>query len=683
MDSSTCAAAFTENGTEIPQTLLQRVADTCNEYNITAEDLASQWESFALNQKNMDTNVLNVKSLESLRSHVKRIQTRKANKSSTFRRKPAPATLNKKSAKASFSTPSPLKRSAPDSNSSTVGANKRAATETAVKSKDVASMLKMQSTYKDRKNRGQLAGTTFNPKSLIPRPEHGGSQDTPRCQIELVSKEQEKWCADRSNLSSGGHAFAGGAMHMYTSPTEKADVLESRLHAMSRYIVANHNLDVESVGIDDLLEPVGMPSQVSVLVCGRLCCHIEGNDGMGSLNAQSLLLEGSRTRSNGVRVRLDVRKLSKFDLYPGQIVVVRGTTNENGSEMIAEEIFENGSPESTTSSVRELKVYNDTLLSNSPVEMLVAAGPFCVVDNLEFDPLEDFGDVVIEKKPDVVLLIGPFVDTSNTKIQLGDINLDDGEGGKMPVTFADLFRFRVTAVLERILPEVPGCRVLIVPSCDDAHHQCTYPQAKFDLEDLLYDGCDRELIESRVTLLPNPSVFKINELEFGVNSADVMRHLLREDVCRVPQDQKKPPFTARLPFHLWHQRSFYPLYPAGQNASGQPEIAVDLGRAEQLTIGDHKPDCMIMCSKLNHFANDCENVLCLNPGRLTKGVSGGTYARVVIQPYDLKKLEGKEDDARVGHDMLERAAVEVSFGCCLVGCLLVVVVGYWVLVVVC
>ena len=58
--------------------------------------------------------------------------------------------------------------------------------------------------------------------------------------------------------------------------------------------------------------------------------------------------------------------------------------------------------------------------------MLVAAGPFCVVDNLEFDPLEDFGDVVIEKKPDVVLLIGPFVDTSNTKIQLGDINLDDG-----------------------------------------------------------------------------------------------------------------------------------------------------------------------------------------------------------------------------------------------------------------
>ena len=154
------------------------------------------------------------------------------------------------------------------------------------------------------------------------------------------------------------------------------------------------------------------------------------------------------------------------------------------------------------------------------------------MDNLEYEPLDDFADVVVEKKPDVVVLIGPFVDTTNIKIQLGQIELDDGEGGMMPVTYADLFRFRVTAAVERILGEVPGCKVLIVPSCDDAHHQCTYPQPKFDLDDLLYEGCDREMIENGVTLLPNPSVFKINEMTFGINSADVMRHLVREDVCR-------------------------------------------------------------------------------------------------------------------------------------------------------
>jgi DNA polymerase alpha subunit B len=82
---------------------------------------------------------------------------------------------------------------------------------------------------------------------------------------------------------------------------------------------------------------------------------------------------------------------------------------------------------------------------------------------LEYEPLDDFADVVVAKKPDIVLLIGPFVDTTNTKIQLGQIELDDGEGGMMPVTYADLFRFRVTAAIERILSEVPGCKVLIVP----------------------------------------------------------------------------------------------------------------------------------------------------------------------------------------------------------------------------
>jgi DNA polymerase alpha subunit B len=453
------ATAFTENGTEVPQNLLPKCMEICNQLNISAEDLASQYEAFTLNQKSMNSDLLSASSLEKLRVHVKRAMTqrkKKEEKSNTFRRQPTSKILNKKSIKPSFSTPSPLKRSAPDSNTSTArvsqGVSKRQATS--LKQKDVSSLL-MQSTYKDRKNRGQIVGKIFNAKSLTPVPEEGGASLSPRCTIQLVSKEQSKWCADSTKSN-----FAGGAMHMYTSPTEKADILEAQLHKMSAYIIENHNLDPNSLGIDTILEPVGMPSQTNVLVCGRLCTHVEGNDGIGSLNEASLLLEGSRSRSNGVRVRLDVQKLPKFDLYPGQIVVIRGTTNANGSEMIAEELYENGSPTSTTSSVRELRNFSS---DNKPIEMLVAAGPFCVVDNLEYEPLDDFADVVVAKKPDIVLLIGPFVDTTNTKIQLGQIELDDGEGGMMPVTYADLFRFRVTAAIERILSEVPGCKVLIVP----------------------------------------------------------------------------------------------------------------------------------------------------------------------------------------------------------------------------
>ena len=503
-------AAFTQNGTEVPQKLVQKCIEVCNQLNISAEDLASQHEAFTLNQKSMDSDLLTSSSLEKLRVHVKRTMTqrkKKEQKSNTFRRQSNSKPMyNKNTIKPNFNTPSPLKRNAPNSNTSTARASQGGTKKTRVGSeKDVGQLLLMQSTYKTRKNRGQLVGKVYNAKALMPAPEEGGAATTKRCQIQLISKEQSKWCADPT-----ASKIAGGAMHMYTSPSEKADILEDRLHDMSQHIIDNHNLDPNDLGVDAVLEPVGMPSQTSVLVCGRLCTHVEGNDGVGSLNEASLLLEGSRARSNGVRVRLDVQKLAKFDLYPGQIVIVRGTTNANGSEMIAEDIYENGSPLMNTSSVSDLRYFNSTVLLEKPVEMLVASGPFCVVDNLEYEPLDDFADVVVAKKPDVVVLIGPFVDTTNTKIQLGSIELDDGEGGMMPVTYADLFRFRVTAAVERILGEVPGCQVLIVPSSDDAHHQCTYPQPKFDLDDLLYEGCDRDLIQKGVTLLPNPSVFKIN-----------------------------------------------------------------------------------------------------------------------------------------------------------------------------
>ena len=376
------SAAFTDTGTEVSPALVQKCIEVCNQLSVSAERLAEEYEAYTLNEKSMNGDLLTSNSLEKLRVHVKRTMTqrkKKEQKSNTFRRQPpASAMLNKKSVKPNFNTPSPLKRNQPDSNTSTARASqgnnsKRQATETNMyKQKDVASLLVMQSTYKHRTNQGQVVGKVFNAPALLPKPDEGGATANPRCQVKLVSKEQSKWCADSKS------SVSGGAMHMYTSPTEKAEILEHHLHEMSEHIVRNHNLDPNDLGVDAVLEPVGMPSQTSVLVCGRLCTHVDGNDGVGKLNEASLLLEGSRSRSNGVRVRLDVQKLNKFDLYPGQIVIVRGTTSANGSEMIAEDIYENGSPESTSSSVRELKYFNRTVLNEKPIEMLIAAGPFCV-----------------------------------------------------------------------------------------------------------------------------------------------------------------------------------------------------------------------------------------------------------------------------------------------------------------
>jgi hypothetical protein len=44
------------------------------------------------------------------------------------------------------------------------------------------------------------------------------------------------------------------------------------------------------------------------------------------------------------------------------------------------------------------------------------------------------------------------------------------------------------------------------------------------------------------------------------------------------------------------------------------------------------PDILILPSQLNPFAKRAGDVLCINPGRLTKGATAGTFARATIHP---------------------------------------------------
>ena len=70
----------------------------------------------------------------------------------------------------------------------------------------------------------------------------------------------------------------------------------------------------------------------------------------------------------------------------------------------------------------------------------------------------------------------------------------------MPVNYMDLFRYRVTAAIERIAPECPSCQILMVPHPDDAHHQSTYPQPKFNMQELIpefmYDASGLDCLDT-------------------------------------------------------------------------------------------------------------------------------------------------------------------------------------------
>lgn len=54
--------------------------------------------------------------------------------------------------------------------------------------------------------------------------------------------------------------------------------------------------------------------------------------------------------------------------------------------------------------------------------MMVACGPFTPSDDLEFAPLVELIQQINSIRPHVVILMGPFVDAKNKKVESGELD---------------------------------------------------------------------------------------------------------------------------------------------------------------------------------------------------------------------------------------------------------------------
>lgn len=214
---------------------------------------------------------------------------------------------------------------------------------------------------------------------------------------------------------------------------QRAAALDRSFKSMQEQIFA-HALDQESL---ELRKPVGVASQETVVctgrqtphspacalliysfIPGRICC-----DADGKLNKASVLLEGGR-EDGGHRVQLKLTDLPSYALFPGQYVAVEGV-NSSGNRMVARKLCD-GVPRPLPTS------HNDTLLSSpmnaAPFRMMVASGPYCCSDNLEYEPLRDILHRATKIDPvEVLILCGPFVDIAHEAVAKGiteEVSLD-------------------------------------------------------------------------------------------------------------------------------------------------------------------------------------------------------------------------------------------------------------------
>jgi DNA polymerase alpha subunit B len=373
-------------------------------------------------------------------------------------------------------------------------------------------------------------------------------------------------------------------------------------------------------------------------------------EGDGRLNEASVLLEGSVKHSEGNRVRLELRDLPSFALFPGQVVAVEGA-NPSGFCLIARRLV-TGLPgprperDAAAAGAGELSV-------------VVAAGPFTCAGDLSYEPLGELLQYCLARRPDVLLLLGPFVDCEHALVS----------SGALDETFDALFDTRVRDALQEYADAAgPGCRVVLLPSTRDAHHAAVFPQPPLDAH--------RFEDTPAVLCAPNPAMLRCGGLSVGACAADVLRALSGAEAARGAPGPDGADRIARLAAHLPGQRSFFPLYPPPQGA------LLDATRAAGLDM-PHAPHLLLLPSDLAPFAKvlrggtaesaapapapaptgeeggapaadapppaeDAMEVtaaapappaapgdtatVCVNPGRLARGSLGGTFAHIHVAP---------------------------------------------------
>lgn len=156
----------------------------------------------------------------------------------------------------------------------------------------------------------------------------------------------------------------------------------------------------------------------------------------------------------------------------------------------------------------------------------------------------------------------------------------------------------------------------------------------------------------RVHCVSNPCTLKINEVVIGVSSTDALFHISTDEANANLEPGSR---LARISQHMLQQRSYYPLFPAA------PGTNLDLKRMQQWAM-PALPDLLIVPSRLTSFARTVldKSTVVVNPGRLVRDTTGGTYARLQVFPIERESLENAgSDDVEVPHAIAERSRVEI------------------------
>ncbi|XP_062125556.1 DNA polymerase alpha subunit B [Drosophila sulfurigaster albostrigata] len=306
------------------------------------------------------------------------------------------------------------------------------------------------------------------------------------------------------------------------------------------------------------------------------------SDDDGPLDAHSALLAVLDTEEK--LLALNFSQLKSGSIFPGQVVLAKGFI-PRGDTFVVEELH----TDRKLTPPPPLKVERE-------LQFVVAAGPYTNSTDMCYERLHELLNYLREHRPDVLLLTGPFVEAEHKAIN------------ELAETFDAFFEKMIAGIMDVV---GSSTSVLLISSQKDAMAAAVYPTPAYTLRKTY----------PNLQLLADPSLIDLDGITLGVSSTDVLDHLLSHEFAANAGERMH-----RAINHLFHQGSFYPLSPPGdENMSYDSQLAAKFAQLKQL------PNVLILPSDQRHFIRMASDCLVINPGRLVDS-KGGTFARFLVTP---------------------------------------------------
>ena len=673
----------------IGKEILEKLRTLKDIFNLNEDDLFVQWETFNVNkvQENLELSAIN---LDRFQEYLQKLLSNNSTKLT-------PSTTNKEHGsgikrKPIFRTSAGLTSSSPNNIlPSTPSIKKIRLGETPFKTPQLG-MNSSPISYTTANNTFQNSIPSSDTLQSSPSPgnanvltKHSHSVlETLNPHISLVTRNREIDEADTNaekpfrlalNIDPSKYKFRTMSMKLL----ESADVLDDQVDTMTR-LVQEASIANES----DFGNPC-ISSQSNIVSCGRIVpdTPLFDTSSMQPLNGTSLCLETSRVTGIGQRIPLNLENLKSYSFFPGQIVCLKGN-NPTGQEFVVQEVLKLPELGFALSDYEELKESYE-MTKGSGLKIMILAGPFSNSHTLDFSKFESLIDKINQEiKPHVIIMLGPFIDITNTSVRKGDVEIPNQK--YQPKDLDDIFRLCFVPIIKKTNLKI---QIVMIPSLKDAASKHgSYPQNSF--------GRKKFGLPKNTQVFPNPSSFAINEALFGCSNIDIFKHL--KDIVKLnPNDESAIQYNnrfERIANHIFDQRRYYPFFPGVYDTIRRDELdkqsLIDLNDGfmrEELSeispggaslelpylglaeIGDTLPDVMICPSELKFFAKVVRGALVINPGYFIRGSRDstreeGTYAILNVASPDLtpssaniEKFEGA--DNLYFHNILQRTRVDI------------------------